>query len=54
MSGFLLRVVRRKVPAACCEHLAGTAWLADEDREAHLPPTLGDGTSGSHETSPLT
>jgi len=25
MSGFLLRVVRQKVPAACCEHLAGTA-----------------------------
>jgi hypothetical protein len=25
MSGFLLRLVRRQVPAACCEHLAGTA-----------------------------
>jgi hypothetical protein len=25
MSGFLLKLVRHKVPAACCEHLAGTA-----------------------------
>ena len=25
MSAFLLRWIRRKVPAACCEHLAGTA-----------------------------
>src|SRR6202035_4249941 len=39
MSGFLLRLVRHKVPAACCEHLAGTAWLAGQAREGHLLPT---------------
>jgi hypothetical protein len=43
MSGFLLRLVRRKVPAACCEHLAGTAWLAGGAREGYLLPTPHEG-----------
>jgi hypothetical protein len=30
-SGFLLRVVRQKVPVACCEHLAGTALASPRD-----------------------
>ena len=54
MSGFPPKGCPTKVPAACCEHLAGTAWLADEAREAHLPPTLGEGVPGPHEASPLT
>jgi hypothetical protein len=39
MSEFLQRLVRRKVPVACCEHMAGTAWLTSEAREGYLPLT---------------
>src|SRR5207237_7545224 len=48
VSGFLLRLVRRKVPATCSEHLAGTAWLAGEARAGRLQPTPERGVTRSH------
>jgi len=53
MSGFPPTVVRQKVPAACCEHLAGTAFgLADETRNGLTLTTQGKGTFRSHKGSP--
>src|SRR6516164_9768023 len=43
MSGFLLRLVRHQVPVACCEHLAGTAWLSSGAREGHPLSTPAGG-----------
>src|SRR5271165_7595047 len=42
MSGFLLRLVRHKVPAGCCEHLAGTA-LASGRCACRSPPDTREG-----------